>query len=414
MAASVQHAGELPEGAIHPSAVWTGESIFVVGGRDLSGDIRYTLTKISPATGAVELLSSEVPGPVNNDFAFWDPRPNDDGTCTQGCAYVLGIWVPSGGAKTLRYDPVTATFDFLDAQHPNGAHAANGVWTGEVAYLFGGVDTDLIDHYEIYRYDPRSDSYTHMNATLPRDREDPAVVWAEGNAYILGGYGCAEGGVWRVCDEVLRYDPSTDTIARVGTLPLGMAISEATWDGDMILLTGGVSWGNDRMDRVVRYDPRTGEAITLAPRLPHRLADHAAVWTGDALYMIGGASDTGLLADITRYTLEPAAPPRVDVQPLSSGSALVTWQPPASNTYSALTGYRVYKASPEGSLLASVGVAEANWELIGETSGTTTSFLDPGHDALSAQVYRVSAINAGRDEGPGTSSGNALLIGALP
>lgn len=410
-AASVADVGHLPRPAQGGSAVWAGDDVFFLGPSPNFGG--SMILKVSAHTGSVTVVTDSAPGTIYYDYAFWDARDRPDAGCPGGCIYVPGTWT-NGVTRTFTYNPTTNQTGFLNASHPTDAYGARGVWTGEEAYLFGGVNAGIISKPYIYRYDPVADAYTKMNATLPPSRDGFAAVWTGEAAYLLGGYGCPNSGPWDVCNEVLRYDPVADELSLAGHLPMGVTHGEAVWDGHRILLSGGANWWLDVLNRVIRYDPATGEGVTLTPRLPTPLYAHAAVWAGDAMLVLGGLQSSGHETDaITRYTLEPAAPPQADVFPLAIGSTLVAWHPPASDTYSILTGYRIYRADATDPVLAMLALDDPEWTLVGETNATTTSLIDTPPDPAGAYQYRVHAINAHRDQGPGTTTGQSVLVRTL-
>ena len=74
-----------------------------------------------------------------------------------------------------------------------------------------------------------------MNATLPTSRIFTSAVWDDKYAYIFGGQANETD-----LDEILRYNPSTDTLQTLpAKLPFRTEASMAIWNGSAAYIFGG-------------------------------------------------------------------------------------------------------------------------------------------------------------------------------
>ncbi len=197
--------------------------------------------------------------------------------------------------------PAAASVDAVTtakASLPVPAHGMALAWTGEVAYLFGGVTESGTRLDTIYRYDPAAGSFTRMQAILPGGLTAAGATWADGKAYLVGGFeGDSRG------RALLRYDPVLDEVVVADIIP-GAAISHASvvWTGDEVLILGGDD-GAASHQRIYRYDPLTGDLYQARADLPEARWRAAAAWdhaTGVA-YMFGGSTPQGASDAILRY-----------------------------------------------------------------------------------------------------------------
>lgn len=421
--AATTHAGHatLPSPIAFAASVWTGEHVLVYGGEERVDD-DWTravdrIVRFTPATGEVVVLDERLPRASYREMAFWDGRDRPDAGCPGGCAYVLGQ-----GTDVLRHNPSTGAVALLPGVLPQPAFDGGLAWTGEVAYLFGGIPAPYERSAAIWRYDPAAGTVERVAVDLPRPLARFDAVWTGEAAYLFGGEGCPPARPERadVCDEILRFDPVGERVETAGRLPWRLEEAAAAWDGERAFVFGGVSDAGFLNPFIVRFDPATGEVVRMAPRLPSARTGVSAVWAGDAAYAVGGEiNNVDPVDDVVKVTFEPSAPPTLEAKPMpGSGLVSLSWTPPAHDTYSVLTGYRVYRSvAPVGTLadlLAPHGLAPVGdaWTLVGQVDAGATSFLDA--PPLGAYAYRVSAVNAGRDEGPRGPSAAAPSLPPLP
>lgn len=387
----------LPSSRARASAVWTGEFVYIFGGTAVVDDTSVRTDEIvryDPATDTTILMSAKLPTGRKGTSAVWDGQH----------AYVFG-GVDENKSRLdeiLRYDPETDSIEIMAATLPTGRHGTAAIWTGDHAYIFGGCGADLCGKKEILRYDPTTDTLTVMSAELPVGREWPSATWNGTHAFIFGG---ATGGAGSVpLDDVIRYDPSTDTAETAAAkLPVPMKPGGAIWDGHHGFLFGGCGTnecGDDPLDWILRYDAEGDRIDTMNTNLPVELAGAAAIWNGSRGFVIGGFDGVEHKDEILKYTLAPASPVNLGAETgPAAGEIELDWEAPANNTYSVLTNYRVYR-----------GTTPDDFSLVAEIDAET-SYIDTGLRADTTYFYRVSAVNDGRDEGPLSVTANAKTPG---
>lgn len=173
-------------------------------------------------------------------------------------------------------------------------YGASAVWTGQYAFVFGGVTSNAEWLSEVVRYDPVTDSATAMGARFSSGRAYSSAVWTGQYAYIFGGY---NGGV---LDEIWRYDPVTDTLTQLPSLATGpIYVASATFDGRYAFLFGGVSAVYTA--RILRFDPATGTTLVMNAQLPTRRVGTSSIWDGRHAYVFGGIDDQNIIDEILRY-----------------------------------------------------------------------------------------------------------------
>lgn len=308
--------------------------------------------------------------------SVWDGRDRPAAGCPGGCAYVFG-----GDSEGVRLSEIVI-YNTTNGQKFSGAglspaRAGSAVaWTGRYAFLFGGVSHSGTFMNEILRYDSQTDSLATMKAQLPADgvgttlggRAFASAVWdgrdrategcPGGCAYIFGGLYLEEGTA-RFVNQIVRYNPTTDTVAlstaqlpaltpqtnaRCCTaaawdsqanvaylfggqrfdvsnvifrfdatadqlsivptlLPRSLMIASAVADGQgSFYVFGGRNSDTGPSDEIVRYKPATG-AIDVVAFLPEAVGGNSAVWTGSSALVFGGQKSGGTNTDtILRYT----------------------------------------------------------------------------------------------------------------
>lgn len=209
------------------------------------------------------------------------------------------------------------------ARFGEGLYFSGAAWTGETAYIFGGADGERTDwrSEKIWGFYTDTAEIHQREATLPSARSEVAAVWTGEAAYLFGGWGCTapsvDGGP---CSEVLRYEPDSDTIEQVATLPTPDAPS-AVWTGTSVYLFGGDTTA------IHRFDPATASFTEMSATLDEKRRGANAVWTGDEALIIGGDDETILRYDPDQDTLEAA-------------EATAAW--PINRTAAVYTGQHAY------------------------------------------------------------------------
>jgi len=201
------------------------------------------------------------------------------GALQQGCAWcpgvllqdgrvlVVGGWMTDGSGRRPAaelFDPESVTFtptgvpgdDFSDAL---------GVFLedGRVLFVFG-----LSEQAEIY--DPVSGEFQPTAITYPQGQGGTATALSDGNVLLLFGDG-----------TVATYDPTADSLASVGSMPIPAETATLLEDGS-VLVTGAGTAGVIEPG-VFRYQP----VSMLTPR-----SGHTATRLADGQVLIAGGGNT--------------------------------------------------------------------------------------------------------------------------
>lgn len=375
----------LPDAVRGAAATTGGDEILVFGGAFRGPDLRRSdaILRYHVPTATITTATSRLPEPANSQTSVWDGR----------YAYVFGGIGngahPDFNYRTLhsvvRYDPVADTVQLMSAKVAGGAEKS-AVWTGSHAYIIGGLGRPGCTLIE--RYDPGEDEVSRPEACLPEAfAYGPAAAWDGRFVYVLGGYCCGT-----YARTVYRYDPSLDRAeAMEAELPLNLRGAAAVWDGHNVFVFEG-----RLKDRILKYDPEDDAVVEMAARLPTNLSWAPAVWHGRHAYLLGGSGPNGTTDAIVRYHLAPAAPTNLTATIGLLGTVHLDWQAPASNTYSTLTNYRIYR-----------GLGDEELELLAEAPNAT-HYVDDSCPLLTTCSYRVAGVNAGLDEGPPSNMDSAL------
>ncbi|GAB3777045.1 Kelch repeat-containing protein [Nocardioides ungokensis] len=201
--------------------------------------------------------------------------------------------------------------------------SAGAVLAGRPTVIGGGGASELSDVQSADRH-----GRWHVTGHLPGARSDLAVVPAGGRGLVIGGYdgvatpasilattdgrsfhrvaslpyglrysgvARADGHVWilggevdgRELGEVLRFDPRSGQVRRVGRMPRALGHEAVVPVGHRLLVLGGRTAPEETTAQMWWYSLRTG-AWTRAGRLPYPVADASWVADGAAAYLLGG------------------------------------------------------------------------------------------------------------------------------
>lgn len=363
------------------------------------------------------------------------------GSAPLACVLLLGAFIPFTSARADSVD--------VPASLPTARSTTSAVWDGTHAYIFGGYRGTRLN--EIVRYNPSTGEATTV-ATLPTARWGTSAVWDGSNAYIFGG--CPSGcpGAVPASDQIVRYNPATNTSEVVASMNRGLMRSASIWDGNkyayifggtdrilrfepavgavtvmqerfpaprfgvsaawdgenayifggetlsLCLSCGLVSTGE--LNDVARYSPGSDKLTTMSATLPTARWDTSAVWAATGALVFGG-EDPEYLSQIVRYRLTPGAPQQLSASSgPAAGEVILSWNPPPHNTYSSPIGFRIYRGNQPGqeSLIAEVGEVLA-FSDIGLTPGTTYHYL-------------VSAVHSTGGEGPKSNGSSTVPFSA--
>ena len=185
----------------------------------------------------------------------------------------------AGGAA---YDPASNAWRKLARSPLAPSQGPVGAWTGRELILFvSGHDPDgrPAGGARAAAYDPATDAW---RVIAPPPALRAAAVW-DGDEILLAG-GLDEHGA--PATDGYAYDPATNRWRVLPALPSGRAQASAVWTGTQLLLVG------DKAEPVLAYDPRLNRWSSLPHPLRARSAP-AAVWTGRELLLWDGSIGAG-------------------------------------------------------------------------------------------------------------------------
>lgn len=318
------------------------------------------------------------------DEIIWDFAPAYDGR------FVWTFGGESGPQRAItRFDPATGTTTVMDSSFPMQIAGMASVWTGQSFYLFGGA-TGTDAYASVYRYDPATDTLTLMGATLPSGRELATAAWLDGAAYVFGGWNAQWNADERTFDDILRYDPGTDTLTVLpAKLPEARDYAGSAEVGDAAYIVGGYRHGHGTdtqgTDTIFRFDPATQSVTTLPQRLPAPRAEALVGATSDGILVAGGrpSHDAAASADMVLIDTVLPGPPR-NVTALAgpgTGEVALRWDAPVGAAEDGVRAYRIYRGTAPG--------AEA---LLAEVGADQRTFTDTGLDLTTLYRYVVRAV----------------------
>ncbi|MBV8994066.1 MAG: hypothetical protein JO287_10300 [Pseudonocardiales bacterium] len=289
-----------------------------------------------------------------------------------------------------------------------GAHAARALGTlqtplhdaaaaalGSRVYLFGGGQS--ASFAAITAVDPHT-GHTQAAGRLPEPRSDLSAATVGHTVYLVGGFtgqtplasilawtpgaqataGGQAGGVRVVghmpephryaavaatggrvviaggitprgpSSRILVFDPATQKVSRLGTLPEPVSHAPAVALGRFVYILGGRAANGAPTRQVFAIDSRTGH-VSLAAHLPEPLSDAAAVSFAGGILTAGGRSTGGVVPDV--FKLSPAPRPEKmatssTLQPGSDPSVL-----PGDVLIADHENNRLVEVSPQGNIV---------------------------------------------------------------
>ncbi|MFL5848057.1 MAG: beta-propeller fold lactonase family protein [Solirubrobacteraceae bacterium] len=162
---------------------------------------------------------------------------------------------------------------------PTALHDGAAATLGRRAYFFGGGSAagTSADIVELGR------GKAHTAGRLPRAASDVQAAVVGSTAYVVGGYdGSAP------LDSIVAFAPGRPAHV-VAHLPLPLRYAAVTSAGGAVIVAGGTS-GATATRGVLRFDPTSGRVRRIGS-LPHPVTHAAAVPLGGRVYVIGGRGD---------------------------------------------------------------------------------------------------------------------------
>src|SRR3954452_12511098 len=162
---------------------------------------------------------------------------------------------------------------------PIALHDGAAATLGRHAYFFGGGSATgtSADIFELGSRGART------SGPLPRAASDVEAAVVGPTAYVVGGY---DGSV--PLDSIVAFAPGRPARV-VARLPLSLRYAAVTSAGGAVIVAGGTS-GATATRGVLRFDPASGRVRRIGS-LPHAVTHAAAVSLGGRVYVVGGRGD---------------------------------------------------------------------------------------------------------------------------
>jgi hypothetical protein len=175
----------LPTGRYAATAVWTGQTAYVLGGDEPDGfggdNVLNDIVSFVPATGAVTLLPSHLSTEVFGAASVF----------SGSTVYVLGGRGYGGTTNLVQtFVPGSGQVGALAVGLPGALFGAGSAFDGTNAFLFAGNDGQSSGEPNvatIVRFSPGNGSSLTMDVGLPYAEELAAAVWTGSGFLIAGG-----------------------------------------------------------------------------------------------------------------------------------------------------------------------------------------------------------------------------------
>ncbi len=218
------------------------------------------------------------------------------------------LLLPAAGTAAATPIPTYSQIQVTAAYFNEGRAGSEAIWTGSAAYIFGG-DLGGIDFTnEIVRFDPATETVSVVGH-LP-GHQGATAIWTGSTAYV---FGVQIPGQDAFPNRIFRFDPDTLNGAVLpGALPDWFDVgSAAVWTGNYAYIFGG--WNCEDLppappclpgkvpeSHINRFDPVTQTATRMSATLPGLEYGVTAVWSGTYVYLTG-------LGDNNIYRYDPAS-----------------------------------------------------------------------------------------------------------
>jgi N-acetylneuraminic acid mutarotase len=155
--------------------------------------------------------------------------------------------------------------------------------------VFGGfTGRTVVD--TIYSWKPTGTPV--LVAHMPAPIRFTAAAEADRKVIVVGG--TVHGAPAR---DIFRFNPATDTVTRIGTLPIPLGhAAAATLAGTVYVLGGRGQARNSQSRAIYAVNPSTG-AVSKAGMLPYGVSDATAVSLDGEILVIGGLDAGGRTHD---------------------------------------------------------------------------------------------------------------------
>jgi hypothetical protein len=265
-----------------------GRNLLIVGGLNQHSVTTSAVTRLNPVTGGTARQGS-----------LADPTHDAAGAVLGGRRFVFG----GGTAASIADVQLVAGHraGTVVGQLPRARSDLSAVTLGNTAYLIGGYDGATYDARVLATSDGRR---FRTVARLPVPVRYAAVAGEGNRIWVFGGQTPAG-----LTSVVQRVSLSTGRAAVVGHLPSPLFGAAGLTLGGRIFIAGGQVAGQgarlETVRTVLAYNPAR-RTLSLAGKLPVRLANSAAAVIGGTGFLIGGNDGQRQVPTVTRLQLVTA------------------------------------------------------------------------------------------------------------
>jgi Kelch motif/Galactose oxidase, central domain len=328
---------DLPSPGVRLVGVYfpTNGKFYVMGGRSMDGaghDFVHPF-EYDPVSNTWATKSASYPDNQVSDMACG--VLNDSGT-----DYIYCVGGSAGGQTTatervFRYDPVTDTITTIASPWPgdtDGITLPGGFSvSNNNLYILGGfrINTAMTD--QIWRFTPGTNVWVVQGTMLPVPRGYIPTTTIRSSIYTCGG-SLWDGTMLQDTTDSFSYDPVSDTIVQIASIPSATAETQALTIGGFMWVFGGGETPPNPSNQVDFYDPVKNSWLTAQPFITARRNFATGIGGAGCVWLVGGyASDgTPLSSMETTCPAGPTPTPTATVTPTPTPT-----QPPPSPTATA-------------------------------------------------------------------------------
>ncbi len=303
-----------PTFVANPAGVYTFRLVVSDGTRSSQADEVTVTVSPPPAPGAFTIQ--------------WNYGPPMNHIGSQGVTAVVGdqLYVFRGHGTQIpeRFDPTTRTWSDLTPIPYSLIPYAGGL-IGDRVYTAGGHYWFSFYDY-IQAYNPTTNQWQQVGH-LPETMSYHTGGVYQGQLYVVGGNDAWDNnpGARRYLSSFYRYDPVSNSCARLPDLPTPRAHLGAAWLDGIFYAVGGTD-GTYAMRTVEAYDPVSNTWRSVAPMLTARTAIYNSVAAvAGHLVVVGGGDPPQSSVEVydpTRDQWSAAAPIRTP----RTGASVVMYQ----------------------------------------------------------------------------------------
>lgn len=340
--------------------------------------------------------------------------------------------VPKASRDIFEFDPAQRRLALLPDKLPYPLFGMTAVAAEGKVWLFGGFEFDITDaasiqrHKEILAFEPAKAAGSRVRTVsdaLPYAVQDAAGAYIGNRIVVMGGlsdhdndtnpcptYVASDGSTRQpkfcLTRRIVSFDPASELVRGVaGELPYRVQFARAAVVDGKAYVPGGLLSDGSASSSIVEVAMASGTATvrTLTPTLPVAAFGQGVTADGDTMLVFGGRTggEAQLQDAILRIRPGVTAPwsPRSATTTEIAGGVRLSWEPPAYNGDAPVTGYRIYRAGPEGNESRLAETASLSYEDKTTRPGVEyvwriTAVNSAGESDQSARLTRTASVSA--------------------